>query len=96
MEKFFWTESHICEKVSYATNVLRVCLVFDFGMYTRLLGIGVYPVCNMSLIYAHRILKLQICNMGVNLLSVKCFWHGKVSHRFLSDVPRMYLRMLTS
>ena len=73
MKKFFGTESHICQIVSYATNVLRLCPVFDFGMYTRLLGIGVYPVCNMSSIYVHRILKLQIWNMGVNLLSVKFF-----------------------
>ena len=51
---FFGTECHICQKVTSATYALRIRLVIDIGMYTRLMGICLYPVCNMSSINAHR------------------------------------------
>ena len=35
VEKFFGTKSHICQKVTSATNVLRICLVIEIRMNTR-------------------------------------------------------------
>ena len=35
VEKFFGTEPYICQKVTYATNVLRLSLVIEIRMNTR-------------------------------------------------------------